>query len=451
MRCKLNKNIDMDILLGQLPLLKKYGWKKLKLYLMIGFPWEKEEDIEAIRDILIHFEKEHIDINLSVSPFIPKPHTPFQWLPMEDEVVLSEKIIMVKKSLKGRRVKVKYRDPKTSLIEAIVSRGDDQLSALFEYLFRKGAKLEAWREYFQPGLYDEWFEQQGFSMGDYLSEKPVEGNLPWDLIDTGINKSFLAQELNLAQSGEKTDDCYTGCAACGVGCTEPRGKRDSAYSVQRSALKSEPTNPITKCDNTTFDIRYTIYDNGEPIVPPRPPVPTQTGSTLAPGLKYTFRYGKYGDARYIGHLDTMHILLRALRSLGISIRTHGKFHPMPKISLSDALPIGIESTCELMEIETDMGILIHEKILNEMNRILPRGIRIYEFIKGSLQNMVKDYSYLLISDKSIDMGLWKLGYNGKRFFYMWKGKGVKELKAKGDFQRIIKTEDRRIHGLRIDN
>ena len=147
----------------------------------------------------------------------------------------------------------------------------------------------------------------------------------------------------------------------------------------------------------------------------------------------------------------MHILLRALRSLGISIRTHGKFHPMPKISLSDALPIGIESTCELMEIETDMGILIHEKILNEMNRILPRGIRIYEFIKGSLQNMVKDYSYLLISDKSIDMGLWKLGYNGKRFFYMWKGKGVKELKAKGDFQRIIKTEDRRIHGLRIDN
>jgi radical SAM family uncharacterized protein len=451
MRCKLNKNIDMDILLGQLPLLKKYGWKKLKLYLMIGFPWEKEEDIEAIRDILIHFEKEHIDINLSVSPFIPKPHTPFQWLPMEDEAVLSEKIIMVKKSLKGRRVKVKYRDPKTSLIEAIVSRGDNQLSALFEYLFRKGAKLEAWREYFQPGLYDEWFEQQGFSMGDYLSEKPVEGNLPWDLIDTGINKSFLAQELNLAQSGEKTDDCYTGCAACGIGCTEPRGKRDSAYSVQRSAFKSEPTKPITQCDNTTYDMGYAISDNGERIVPPRPPVPTQTGSTLAPGLKYTFRYGKYGDARYIGHLDTMHILLRALRSLGISIRTHGKFHPMPKISLSDALPIGIESTCELMEIETDMGVLIHEKILNEMNRILPRGIRIYEFIKGSLQNMVKDYSYLLISDKSIDMGLWKLGYNGKRFFYMWKGKGVKELKAKGDFQRIIKTEDRRIHGLRIDN
>jgi radical SAM family uncharacterized protein len=236
LRCRLNKNIDMDILLGQLPLLKKYGWRKIKLYLMIGFPWEKEEDIEAIREILIPFEKEHIDINLSVSPFIPKPHTPFQWLPMENEKVLSEKIIMLKKSLKGRRVKVKYRDPKTSLIEAIVSRGNDQLSPLFEYLFHKGVKLEAWREYFQPGLYDEWFDQQGISMDDYLAAKPVEGSLPWDMIDTGINKSFLARELVQAQAGEKTDDCYTGCAVCGIECKSAgNGLRVTSYE-----LKSEP-------------------------------------------------------------------------------------------------------------------------------------------------------------------------------------------------------------------
>jgi radical SAM family uncharacterized protein len=472
LRCRLNKNIDMDILLGQLPLLKKYGWRKIKLYLMIGFPWEKEEDIEAIREILIPFEKEHIDINLSVSPFIPKPHTPFQWLPMENEKVLSEKIIMLKKSLKGRRVKVKYRDPKTSLIEAIVSRGNDQLSPLFEYLFHKGVKLEAWREYFQPGLYDEWFDQQGISMGDYLTAKPVEGSLPWDMIDTGINKSFLARELVQAQAGEKTDDCYTGCAVCGIECKSAgNGLRVTSYE-----LKSEPQfktdAPQLKIQNssTLRSSRATATEDGKfktvtpelrtpnselrtegPTSSPRPPVPTQTGSTLAPGIKYTFRYGKYGDARYIGHLDTMHILLRALRSLGVTIRTHGKYHPMPKISLSDALPMGIESTCELMEIETDIGVLIHEKTLEEMNRILPRGIKIYEFIKGSLQNMVKDYSYLLVSDKIIDMRLWKLGYNGKKHFYTWKGKGIKELKAKGDFQRIIKTEDRRIHGLRIDN
>ncbi len=430
MRCRLNKNIDLSILLGQLPLLKKYGWRKLKLYLMIGFPWEKEEDIAAIKEMLIPFEKERIDINLSVSPFIPKPHTPFQWLPMEDGTILSDKISMLKKILKGRRVKVKYRDPKTSVIEAIVTRGDSRLSPLFEYLFRKGVKLEAWREYFQPGLYDEWFEQQGISMKDYLGKKPIESGLPWDIVNTGIDKSFLASELIHAQSGEKTEDCYSGCAACGIGCSESR----YALRVTSYELKSEPQ-PTTEVATPETDTLTQRTQNPQ----------------LSTGVKYTFRYGKYGDARYIGHLDTMNILLRALRSLGITIRTHGKFHPMPKISLSDALPIGIESTCELMEVEIDMGALIHEKIITEMNRILPRGIKIYEFIKGSLQNMVKDYSYLLIADKSINMELWKLGYNSKRHFYTWKGKGIKELKAKGDFQRIIKMEDRRIHGLRTDN
>lgn len=446
MRCKINKNIDVDILVGQLPLLKKQGWRKLKLYLMIGFPWETEEDIEAIKDILIPFEKERIDINLSVSPFIPKPHTPFQWLAMEDEIILSEKISMLKKILKGRRVKVKYRDPKTSLIEAIISRGDDRLSSLFEYLFHKGVKLEAWREYFQPKFYDEWFEDQEISMKDYLGSKSIEGTLPWDMINTGIDKSFLFHELTRAQSGKKTEDCYTGCAGCGIGCSESR-QRDSAFGVQRSALNLKPNDSIAQSKNIPCDMGYAICEalNDEQKPGAHSPSP------ITAGVKYTFRYGKYGDARYIGHLDTMNILLRGLRSRGITIRTHGKFHPMPKISLSEALPIGIESTCELIEIEVDTGVLIHEKTITEMNRILPRGIKIFEFIKGSIQNMVKDYSYLLIADKSIDMELWKLGYNRKRYFYTWKGKGVKELNMKGNFQRIIKMEDRRIHGLRTDN
>jgi hypothetical protein len=90
-------------------------------------------------------------------------------------------------------------------------------------------------------------------------------------------------------------------------------------------------------------------------------------------------------------------------------------------------------------------------MIGEINKILPKGTKILEFIKGSIQNMGKDYSYLLIADKSIDMELWKLGYNSKWHFYTWKGKGIKELRAKGDFQRIIKVEDRRIHGLRADN
>jgi len=425
MRCRINKNIDLDVLLGQLPLLKKYGWRKLKLYVMIGFPWEKEEDISTIREILLPFEKEHIDINLAVSPFIPKPHTPFQWLPMESEDILNEKILMIKKALKGRRVKVRYRDAKTSMIEAIVSRGDERLAPMFEFLLEKGSKLEAWRESFRPELYTEWFEKQGIAMGEYLAENSIKKALPWDFIDTGVDKSFLASELDRAETGDQTGDCYSGCAMCGMECKAPLQLKDSLPNA----------GPLTV----------------EPKPEASPSAPRAQNAEPTAGVKYTFRYGKFGDARYIGHLDTMNILLRALRSLGITIRTHGKYHPMPKISLSDALPIGIESTCELLEIETTMGVLVHEKTVEEMNRVLPRGIKVFEFIKGSLQNMVKDYSYLLVTKKTIENEMWKLRYNGKRYFYVWKGKGVKELWSKGEFERIIKTEDRRIHGRRTDN
>ncbi len=115
-RCRINKNIDFATLIDQLPTLKKNGWRRLKLYFMIGFPWETEEDITAIRDLVMPFEKEGIAINLAVSPFIPKPHTPFQWLPMEGEDRLAEKMLMIKRALKKKNVSVKYRDIRTSML-----------------------------------------------------------------------------------------------------------------------------------------------------------------------------------------------------------------------------------------------------------------------------------------------------------------------------------------------
>ncbi|HEX2966514.1 MAG TPA: hypothetical protein VHO84_12055, partial [Syntrophorhabdaceae bacterium] len=104
LRDRLNKNIDVDELIKQLPVLKRCGWKRIKLYLMTGFPWEKEEDLLATKELIKPFRKEGIDVNLSISPFVPKPHTPFQWLPMEDPGVLNEKMVFLKKGSEGNRV-----------------------------------------------------------------------------------------------------------------------------------------------------------------------------------------------------------------------------------------------------------------------------------------------------------------------------------------------------------
>jgi radical SAM superfamily enzyme YgiQ (UPF0313 family) len=414
-RCMINKNIDVDILFRQLPLLKKYGWRKLKIYLMIGFPWEKEEDISTIKDITRRFEQAGMDINLAISPFIPKPQTPFQWLPMENSDTLREKMSIIRTLLRKKGKTIKYRDVATSMIEGIISRGDESLSPLFEYLADKGVRLEAWREFFNPEIYHEWFSENGIDIERYLGKKEFDEPLSWDFIDTGVDRSFLIEETKNAEQGILTTDCHSGCAECGIRCESGVGTGDSPASsirIQTPNLQSQIsiiTPPVTK--------------------------------------KHTLRYGKYGDARYIGHIDAMDILLRALRVSGVSIKMHGKYHPMPNIALSDALPVGIESVCELLEIETEIDTFSDNRVLKEMNRILPAGMKIFEIVEKNLKNMVKEYTYILISGKDEELEeLKKWRVNKKNIFYLWKGKGIKVLWQKGTFKRIIKVEDSKIHG-----
>ena len=424
MRVRLNKNIDVDALVRVLPVLKKYGWRKLKLYFMIGFPWETEDDIMSIRELVTPFAQEGIIVNLAVSPFIPKPHTPFQCLPMDSEDVLLEKMAMVRRALKKKNVTVKLRDVRTSAIEAVISRGDERLGPLFEYLAANGAKLEAWREFFRPEIYGEWFEKEGLDRQQYLAPMAAEGPLPWSFIDMGVEEAFLRKEYEKAEACSGTEDCYTGCAACGIGCSGG--------------------------DSLTGRVPGGIAGHIPEIGVPEPV--SLIRNAVHVSYKFTFRYGKYGDARYIGHLDTMNILLRALRSAGISIKMHRKYHPMPKISLSDALPMGIESTCELIEVETDGGALPDEAMIREMNRILPRGMKIFEYRAGVLQGLARDHVFLLVSDKPVDMEeLWP-ERKGDRFFYVSREKkGVKELWKSGQFLRIVKMEAKKVNGIGTDN
>ena len=221
-------------------MLKKHGWRKVKLYFMVGFPWEREEDFLAIRDLISPFVRQGIEVNLSVSPFTPKPHTPFQWLPMDDEERLREKIQLVKQAA-GRGVKVKARDIKTSVIEALISRGDGRLGGLFEGLHKKGVRLEAWGEYFNAGIYDEWLGEENGRAAGLLGSREKDLPLPWDFVDTGVDKPFLLNELERAENRERTVDCYRSCAGCGLGCPSMqagvRADADArAQSVSTSGL-----------------------------------------------------------------------------------------------------------------------------------------------------------------------------------------------------------------------
>jgi len=419
LRARLNKDIDVENLVRQLPQLKALGWRRLKLYLMVGFPWETDDDLLAVRDVILPFRAAGMDVNLSLSPFTPKPHTPFQWLPMDDEDILTQKIMLIKDALKRTGVRVRYRDTSVSIVEGIVARADERLAGLFEYLHGQGVRLEAWREFFSFEPYRRWFEEDLSDMRLYTGRRDPAEKLPWDMVDMGFDTSFLLKEREKAETGDMTVDCLTGCAACGLGCTGMG-------------------NGLRQCESVTAPSGISIESGGT----------AEHAVDLPEGAKkVTFRYGKYGDARYIGHLDTMNILVRAMKASGVRIRTRGKYHPLPKIALTDALPVGVESFCELIEIETDSSMTVDARRVQNFNERLPSGIRIYEFMEGSLKDMVKDYLFILISDAPPEGEpvVWK-GTAG-RYLSLWRGKGVKQLWTEGGYTRIIKVESRRIHGI----
>jgi len=446
LRCRLNKNIDVDLLIEQLPLLKRYGWRRLKLYLMVGFPWEKEEDLLSMKELMAPFRKAGIEINLSVSPFIPKPHTPFQWLPMEDETSLNEKMLFLKKSLQGRGVKVNYRDTKVSRIEGVISRGDEHLSSLFEFLFHRRVKLEAWREYFSPQLYEEWFHENDIDMRRYLGGRETAASLPWAFIDTGIDSSFLAEESRKANGGDKTVDCHEGCAECGLECREPEQERYATGNRPQVTEIKENDDSGTLRHGTGGQAKEQIEvaDHGPPGTDSKK---QETSLKQEEATRFTFRYTKLSDARYIGHIDTMNIILRALRASGIVINMHRKYHPMPKIALSDALPIGIESTCELIEIEVAKDIAVGQGTLEAINRNMPEGMKMREFIEGPLKDMVKEYLYILVSETDMDHEFEQWKQKSGKYFYVWRDGRIKDVWMRGVFRRIIKIEARKIYGI----
>ena len=421
LRDRLNKDIEIELLISRLPLLKKHGWRKVKLYFMIGFPWEREEDFYALRDIIRPFVKNGIEVNLSVSPFTPKPHTPFQWLPMEEEALLREKVSLVKTVASGRGVKIKVRDIKTSLMEALISRGDGRLAPLFESLHASGVRLEAWSECFNPSLYDEWLARQDGLAGALLGGRQTANDLPWDFIATGVDKSFLLSELEKAEAGEKTGSCYESCAGCGMSCG-PRGPLADRAPEIAAALPPLPDGE--ERDRNDADVSHTTV---------------------------TLRYAKAGGARYMGHLDTVDILLRAVRSAGISLKMHGKYHPKPRISLSAALPVGIESACEMMELEAEGVASIDAARIGRINAHLPGGMRVLGATIGPMAAGNGYFSYLLVGENGLDTEATKIKARGAKAFYVSPGPQIKELWLSGNFSRIVKVENRRIDAIRADH
>jgi radical SAM family uncharacterized protein len=225
LRQAINKDLAEASLLETAAAAFARGWTSLKLYFMVGLPTETLEDVEGIVRLVDKVRAtgkaasgKKPMIRVSVATFVPKPHTPFQWAAQLSEPDLNVRHEILQQGLRHKSTRLSWQDPKTSLLEAALSRGDRRTGRIIFNAWKLGSKFDAWSEHFQ---YDKWleaFDDSGPEPGFYAHrERSPEEVLPWAHIDTGISIDFLKAEYRRTDEGVITPDCRTGrCNACGL-------------------------------------------------------------------------------------------------------------------------------------------------------------------------------------------------------------------------------------------
>lgn len=365
LRDVIRKNITREQIIDATMTLYENGWSRVKFYFIVGLPTETIEDIDEMAELLSEIKylakqikrekglKHSLDITCTLSIFVPKPFTPFQWCKQVNIEVVTQRIHHLKdktKNIKG--LKINYHEKFVSQIEAVLTRGDESLCDYIEALYKKGCYLDAWSEYFDKNIWRETAEELGISLSA-LAEKeyPLDKPLPWDFIDIGVEKDWLIQEYKDAFESKTQPSCETGCVSCGV-CSNFKTKKvmDKPYEAKSKKQK-------VKSDNN--------YSTVQPF----------NHST-----KYRIKLTKTGILRYFSHLDWQNTFFKSLARSGLDIAFTQGFNPKLKVSMGVALPLFIESDCELVDIELFQKIDIKTLKL-KLEKSLPKGSEIINIVK----------------------------------------------------------------------
>ena len=227
LRDAINKNVTEEDLLHTCAIAFAGGWNSVKLYYMLGLPTETDEDIVGIADMagrIVHCWRENaknknrgVKITVSTSCFIPKPHSPFQWEAQISREEYLRRVNLLRASINSRNVVYNWHDADTSVVEAVLSRGDRRLGAVIEEVWRSGGRLEAWSDYFSFQRWMDALDRFGLSADFYACrERSTDEILPWDVIDVGVRKDHLKRERERCYASELSPDCRHACSACGA-------------------------------------------------------------------------------------------------------------------------------------------------------------------------------------------------------------------------------------------
>lgn len=228
MRDVINKGVTEEDLINSVTSAFQSGWSTIKLYFMIGLPFETMEDVAGIADLAQKVvdaymgvtkekRKKGLNVTVSTSSFVPKPFTPFQWVPQDRRNVLREKQEMLKERIKSRFVKYAWHESPVSFMEAVFARGDRRLSKVLVQAWKNGCRFDGWADQFNWDGWVKAFEECGVDPEFYAyRQRELDENLPWDFVDVGVSKEYLISEYKKAGQAALTHDCRLGCTGCGI-------------------------------------------------------------------------------------------------------------------------------------------------------------------------------------------------------------------------------------------
>jgi radical SAM family uncharacterized protein/radical SAM-linked protein len=417
----INKITDEKELLETAAQVFDAGWNLIKLYFMVGLPSEREEDLGGIVSLSQRIArqggkgKRGGNVNVSISTFVPKPHTPFQWEPQLLLEEVEERQRYLKDKLRGKGLRLKWHDARMSMLEGVFARGDRRLGEVLLKAHERGCQFDGWTEHLRWQEWQEAFAECGLDPSFYASRQrgPSEKH-PWAHLHCGVDEEFLRDEWERARTGEATPDCRGGeCQGCGV------------------------------CDK---EIKMVLSDAS--FLPP-PPLSSREGVRKRPWVKkIRSQFVKVREARFLGHLEMVDVFVRAARRAGIPMRFSEGFHPLPKISFTNPLPVGTESLAEFMDLDL-VRYMKAEEFQKRLNDELPPGLRIIHAsemaLKGRPLPTVFEADQFLISLEAIGRvfseeelrdRLHQTLERETLILFQAKKKGVKEVNALESVERL---------------
>ena len=376
---------------------------------MIGLPVQvtinneqiiKSEETEIVNFISNVGKKSAMHFNVNVGIFVPKPHTPYQWAKQIDSESAAAKLNYIRSKLKPLGHKVSVSDPLISVLEGILSRGNERSGDLVEEAFLAGTRLDPWQEYIAKDVWFEILKNNDELVNNYLSAKDPASPLPWQPVVSGVSDTYLRKELEKSNRGEMTSPCAADCPhPCGS-CNENEKYYSQIFHTEARRRGEHGEENGQRGDEWVADLQPSLRAS----VSPCDKNSNEASKSDPATWKLLFSFTKEGSAVFHGHLSLIEIFSMAMNRAGLDVRYTQGFNPLAKLEIVSPLSVGIAAGAEIAAVEFSHAVSPDE-FLKKMNGALPEGFTI---------NRAECYRIPAGGKKhSLSSLLWGFGYSGQ--------------------------------------